>query len=74
MSKYRRPGDNLTMINQLCTYNENYGSGLVALELADEKSMLKPTLLLAVGLFLLFSPSPDAQVIAELTSNFLVLI
>ena len=34
--------------------------------------MLKRTLILTTLLFLMFSPTPDSQDIAEMTANFLV--
>jgi hypothetical protein len=34
--------------------------------------MLKPTLLLAVALFLMTAPSPDAQDVSELSAGFFV--
>lgn len=38
----------------------------------DGSSFLKQTLLLATGIFLIIAPMPDADDIAELTSNFVV--
>ena len=39
---------------------------------SDGRSFLKQTLLLATGIFLIIAPVPDADDIAELTSNFVV--
>ena len=60
-------------MSELCVYNKNHGPNLTDQKLAHEESILKPALVLAIGLFLLFAPGPDAQVIAEPTSNLLVL-
>jgi len=38
----------------------------------DGRTFLKQTLLLATGIFLIIAPMPDANDIAELTSNFVV--
>lgn len=38
----------------------------------DMKKDLKPTLLLALAFFMVSAPNPDAEVIAELTANFIV--
>lgn len=38
----------------------------------DGRTFLKQTLLLATGIFLIIAPAPDADDIAELTSNFFV--
>ena len=38
----------------------------------DGRTFLKQTLLLATGIFLIIAPMPDADDIAELTSNFIV--
>lgn len=38
----------------------------------DGRTFLKQTILLATGIFLIIAPMPDADDIAELTSNFVV--
>jgi hypothetical protein len=45
---------------------------LATRELDCEVSIFKPSLVLAVALFLMIAPDPDAKVISELTSNFIV--
>jgi len=38
----------------------------------DGRTLLKQTLLLATGIFLIIAPVPDSDDIAELTSNFVI--
>lgn len=37
-----------------------------------DRKDLKPTLLLALALFLISAPAPDADTVMEMTSNFIV--
>ncbi|MFT5140791.1 MAG: hypothetical protein ACI9CB_002456 [Rhodothermales bacterium] len=60
------------MINENCISNRYQSQVFASSGVAHEASILKPTLVLTAALFLMMAPDPDAKVIAELTSNFIV--